>query len=127
MGDYKNIVFRIQQSDCRYEITRTVTDCTVLGINSKSKPDKIPAWTKKVGTKAHPLLRCCWPVMAAEKRQSVFSKDVISDPRMETQIAFCEIEYKQANQKYGGEVLREVGEGGKWDQDTVHEILKKLI
>lgn len=65
--------------------------------------------------------------MAAEKRQSVFSKDVISDPRMETQIAFCEIKYKQANQKYGGGVLREVGEGGKWDQDTVHEILKKLI
>lgn len=109
MGDYTNIVFRIQQSDCRYEFTTTVTDCTILGISSKSKPDKIPAWTQKVGTKAHPLLRRCWPVMAAEKGQSVFFKDVISDPRMETQIAFYEIKYKQANPKYGGEFLEKLG------------------
>ena len=81
MGDYNNIVFRIQQSDCRYEITTTVTDCTVLGISSKAKPDKIPVWTQKVGTKAHPLLRRCWPVMAAGKGESVFFMDVTFDPR----------------------------------------------
>lgn len=53
------------------------------------------------GHKAHPLLRRCWPVMAAEKAQSVFFKDVISDPRMATQIIFYEIKYKQAKRKYG--------------------------
>lgn len=78
----------------------TVTDCTVLGISNKFKPDKIQAWTQKVGTKAHPLLRCCWPVTVAEKGESVFFMDVISDPRMATQIIFYEIKYKQANQNY---------------------------